>query len=45
MQIQGIWKCIGAESRTVFNEVDLEEGEWFDYDEKVYLSLFVYCAY
>lgn len=32
---QGVWKCIGAESGTVFSEVDLDEGEWVDYDEKV----------
>ncbi|KAI0652127.1 DUF866-domain-containing protein [Trametes meyenii] len=31
---RGIWKCIGAESGTAFSEVDLEEGEWVDYDEK-----------
>ncbi|KAH6917474.1 hypothetical protein BKA70DRAFT_1367901 [Coprinopsis sp. MPI-PUGE-AT-0042] len=33
-QPQGIWKCVGAESGTVFDEVDLTEGEWNDYDEK-----------
>ena len=33
--MQGEWKCKGAESGTVFNEVDLDEGEWVDYDEKV----------
>ena len=26
---------MGLESGTPFNEVDLEEGEWVDYDEKV----------
>ncbi|KAI0361320.1 DUF866-domain-containing protein [Trametes cingulata] len=31
---RGIWKCVGIESGTVFSEVDLEEGEWVDYDEK-----------
>ncbi|CAL1695250.1 unnamed protein product [Somion occarium] len=31
---RGVWKCVGFESGTVFPEVDLEEGEWFDYDEK-----------
>ena len=35
MCIQGIWKCKGVESGTVFSEVDLTEGEWTDYDEKV----------
>lgn len=33
-QPRGIWKCSGAESGTVFSEVDLSEGEWTDYDEK-----------
>ena len=32
--LQGTWRCKGAESGTVFDEVDLEEGEWVDYDEK-----------
>ena len=27
---------MGLESGTPFNEVDLEEGEWVDYDEKVF---------
>ncbi|PPQ73540.1 hypothetical protein CVT26_010351 [Gymnopilus dilepis] len=31
---RGIWKCIGTNSGTVFNEVDLTEREWNDYDEK-----------
>ncbi|KAI0788659.1 DUF866-domain-containing protein [Abortiporus biennis] len=31
---RGIWKCVGVESGTKFPEVDLEEGEWVDYDEK-----------
>ncbi|KAI9060576.1 DUF866-domain-containing protein [Trametes sanguinea] len=31
---RGIWKCVGVDSGTVFPEVDLEEGEWVDYDEK-----------
>ena len=30
-----MWKCQGADSGTVFDEVELEEGEWVDYDEKV----------
>jgi hypothetical protein len=29
-----MWKCQGAESGTKFNEVELEDGEWNDYDEK-----------
>lgn len=32
---QGTWKCVGVESGTVFPEVELEDGEWVDYDEKV----------
>jgi Eukaryotic protein of unknown function (DUF866) len=35
ISIQGIWKCIGVDSGTQFPEVDLDEGEWVDYDEKV----------
>ncbi|KAF7968215.1 hypothetical protein HWV62_31583 [Athelia sp. TMB] len=31
---RGVWKCVGAESGTKFPEVDLEDGEWNDYDEK-----------
>ncbi|KAG8928801.1 hypothetical protein FRC03_012687 [Tulasnella sp. 419] len=31
---KGIWKCRGAESGTIFDEVDLDEGEWTEYDEK-----------
>ncbi|CAO3565560.1 unnamed protein product [Mortierella alpina] len=28
------WKAKGAESNTVFEEIDLTDGEWVDYDEK-----------
>jgi len=38
---RGTWKCLGAESRTVFNEVELGEGEWVDYDEKAALPVSV----
>ncbi|BGP45132.1 hypothetical protein JCM10450v2_000949 [Rhodotorula kratochvilovae] len=33
---QGTWMCKGAESGTVFDEVELskEEADWNDYDEK-----------
>ncbi|KZT08958.1 DUF866-domain-containing protein [Laetiporus sulphureus 93-53] len=34
-----IWKCVGVESGTVFDEVDLEEEEWVDYDEKAALPV------
>jgi len=36
---RGIWKCVGTESGMVFSEVDLEEGEWVDYDEKAALPV------
>ena len=32
---QGLWQCVGVETKTPFSEVDLSEGEWTDYDEKV----------
>lgn len=31
---QGEWTARGLESSTLFPSVDLQEGEWFDYDEK-----------
>ncbi|KAI0307893.1 DUF866-domain-containing protein, partial [Multifurca ochricompacta] len=31
---RGLWKCIGTDSRTLFTEVNFEDGEWEDYDEK-----------
>jgi len=31
---QGEWMAKGFESTTKFSGVDLQEGEWFDYDEK-----------
>lgn len=34
-----MWKCKGTESRTPFGDVDLEEGEWVDYDEKAALPV------
>ncbi|MCJ1258108.1 hypothetical protein MMC24_005938 [Lignoscripta atroalba] len=30
----GEWTAKGLESPTVFSGIDLQEGEWFDYDEK-----------
>jgi len=36
---RGIWKCIGSESGMAFNEVDMEEREWTDYDEKSSVSV------
>jgi Eukaryotic protein of unknown function (DUF866) len=38
--IQGIWKCVGIDSGTPFPEVDLDHGEWVDYDEKVVFLTF-----
>jgi len=31
---KGDWEATGIESGTKFAEIDLTEGEWFDYDEK-----------
>ena len=31
---QGEWVAKGLESPTKFTGIDLQEGEWFDYDEK-----------
>lgn len=30
----GDWKARGLDSGTVFKDIDLTEGDWFDYDEK-----------
>ena len=32
---QGEWIANGLESTSKFVAIDLQEGEWFDYDEKV----------
>ncbi|MCJ1268087.1 hypothetical protein MMC22_007973 [Lobaria immixta] len=32
--LQGEWMAKGLDSPTKFSGVDLQEGEWFDYDEK-----------
>lgn len=32
--IQGAWLAEGVDSNTKFTDIDLTEGEWFDYDEK-----------
>ncbi|KAJ7357277.1 hypothetical protein DFH08DRAFT_851518 [Mycena albidolilacea] len=37
-QPRGIWKCKGMKG-TVFGDVDLESGEWNDYDEKAALPV------
>ncbi len=31
---QGEWKAKALEGPTTFSGIDLQEGEWFDYDEK-----------
>jgi hypothetical protein len=30
----GLFSCRGPQSNTPFNDVELDEGEWYDYDEK-----------
>lgn len=32
--MQGSWLAEGVDSNTKFADIDLTEGEWFDYDEK-----------
>ncbi|KAH0838239.1 DUF866-domain-containing protein, partial [Lanmaoa asiatica] len=32
---RGEWTCRGTGSDTVFPEFEFQDGEWFDYDEKV----------
>lgn len=32
---EGRFQCVGCDSGTHFDEVDLEESEWYDYDDKV----------
>lgn len=32
---EGRFECKGLNSGTTFNEVDLSDGEWYDYDDKV----------
>jgi len=31
---QGDWEAKGLESTTTFSGIDLQDGEWYDYDEK-----------
>ena len=31
---QGEWAAKGLDSSTTFRGIDLQDGEWFDYDEK-----------
>ncbi|KAK9458218.1 hypothetical protein V1511DRAFT_32094 [Dipodascopsis uninucleata] len=33
-QAEGEWTCKSVANNTVFNEMDIQSGEWFDYDEK-----------
>ncbi|KAI1927505.1 hypothetical protein LOZ53_006072 [Ophidiomyces ophidiicola] len=33
-QPDGEWQAKGAESNTKFANIDLQDGEWYDYDEK-----------
>lgn len=32
--LQGNWLAEGLDSGTKFSGIELDEGEWFDYDEK-----------
>lgn len=36
------YKCKGEETGTVFDKINLEEGEWVDYDEKAASSVGIY---
>ncbi|KAJ3574078.1 hypothetical protein NP233_g2012 [Leucocoprinus birnbaumii] len=36
--LQGPWKCVGSNG-TVFDDIDLGDGEWTDYDEKAALPV------
>ncbi|KAI9461831.1 DUF866-domain-containing protein, partial [Boletus coccyginus] len=36
---RGQWTCRGTDSNTSFDEIDLQEGEWYDYDEKAALPV------
>lgn len=31
---QGAWNATGMEKGTKFSDIDLTEGDWYDYDEK-----------
>ncbi|KAJ5754967.1 hypothetical protein N7533_004510 [Penicillium manginii] len=31
---EGKWEAKGVESPTTFSDIELDEGEWYDYDEK-----------
>lgn len=35
MCIENDWKGIGPESNSPFDEIDLTEKEWSEYDEKI----------
>ncbi|KIJ68543.1 hypothetical protein HYDPIDRAFT_82335, partial [Hydnomerulius pinastri MD-312] len=34
-----MWQCKGADTNTVFSEVEFIDGEWVDYDEKAALPV------
>lgn len=34
-ELQGEWLATGLESGTKFTGIELDEGEWYDYDDKV----------
>ncbi|KAG0148809.1 hypothetical protein CROQUDRAFT_74982 [Cronartium quercuum f. sp. fusiforme G11] len=38
---RGQWTCKGAETKSVFTEIEFEDGEWHDYDEAAGLPVSV----
>jgi len=36
---KGVWRCVGVNSGSIFDDVDLNDGEWVDYDEKAALPV------
>ncbi|KAH7883503.1 hypothetical protein F5I97DRAFT_1938234 [Phlebopus sp. FC_14] len=36
---RGTWSCKGADTDTLFPEVEFQQGEWVDYDEKAALPV------
>jgi hypothetical protein len=35
------FKAVGVKSGTKFEDIDLREGDWADYDEKVFFGVFI----
>ena len=38
---QGQWTAKGTDSGKIFDEVELDEGEWYDYDDKAGQEVYV----